>query len=71
MNKKMKLLILASFLALGSTPLLYVGGLNNNPGIIAAGFAIFCLGMGMVLFLKLFSKPEKAETPPSDGGKTS
>lgn len=71
MNKKIKLLILASFLALGATPLLYVGGLNNNTGIITAGLVIFCLGMGMAIFLKLFTKSAPAKTPPTDNEETS
>lgn len=70
MTGKIKLLILASFLALAGTPLLYVGGKNDDAGIIVAGMIIFCLGMGMVLALKLFSKPKSGNPPPVGGKKT-
>jgi hypothetical protein len=71
MNRKMKLLIVASFLALAGTPFLYAGGQNDSNGMIGVGFILFCCGMGMVLALKFFAKPGSGKTPPSNEGKTS
>ncbi len=70
MTKKMKLLIVASFLALMGTPILYLGGKDNNPTTIMIGLVVFCLGMGVVLYMKLFAKAP-AKTPPSDAKETS
>lgn len=54
MKAHTKNLILASLLALGGMPFLYIGGQNNSNALIALGFGCFCIGMiiAPIQFLK-------------------
>ena len=66
MNKKTKLLTVASCLGLIARPFLYIGGKSDSTGLIMLGFAIFCLGMGMAPVLHFIAKAGVEKSPPPD-----
>ena len=58
MKAKTKNLIWASLLALAGMPFLYIGGQNGSSGLMAVGFACFCIGMIVAPVQFLMSKRE-------------